>query len=170
MAKVTNITLAGGIKASREPSVVAASTGSAAFEAFTLLSETLAEALAAEELRADPAAWDSAIDDLDADAENAINDAITAARAAGDAPVALASDRRLVFAARFIHCALGIENAPDRVNVLHFFGTNSGLWTAEASGLTARRVDALMSITVKRLLALMNLMVDAPDARTAAFG
>lgn len=170
MAMTTLITLAGGIKASRVSFQVSPPACSAAFAAFTMLSEALAEAKAAEELRADPASWDVAMNDLDVAAEDAINDALKAARVAGDAPVALASDRRLIFTARFIYCALGIENAPDRMNVLHFFGTNYGSWAAEPGGLTARRVDALMEVTVARLLALMDLLDEAPADNASTFG
>lgn len=171
MAAITPITLAGGIKAQRsEPARTRpACTASPAFTAFNALSNALAEARAAEELRASPAVWDLALGDLDVAAEDAMNDAIEAARIAGDAPIVLASDRRLVFAARFFYCALGMEHAPDRDNVLHFIYSNSRLWGADGGGPTARRAEALMKLAVERLLALMDLQDEHPSEETLGF-
>ncbi len=171
MAVTTPITLAGGIKASHyEPAPLHPTcAASPASTAFTALSNVLAEARATEELRASPAVWDLALHDLDAAAEDAMNAAIEAARIAGDAPIVLASDRRLVFAARFIHCALGMEHAPDRDNLLHFIGSNSRLWGADSSGPTARRAEALMELAVERLLALMDLQDEHASEETLGF-
>lgn len=164
MAAKTNITLAGGIKAPDMQN--AAYTVSPAFAAYQALSDALAEACAAEELRTSAAAWDMALRDVDAAAEDAMNSAMDAARFAGDAPTVLASDRKLVFAARFISCTLGMENTPDRDSLLHFIDTNRGLWGGDAAGLTARRAEALMDLTVGRLLRLIDLMGNGVSSET----
>lgn len=168
MATKIPITLADGIKAPRIQYTVPrpACAVSPAFTAVEALSVALAEACAAEELRESPAAWDLALFDLDVAAEDAVNCARDAARLAGDAPVVLATDRRLVFAARFIHCTLGVENAPDRDNLLYFIGMNRGLWGGDSGGLTARRAEALMDLTVGRLLRLIELMDNGASRKT----
>lgn len=159
MANQSTITLAGGIKAPRhqniEPKVQAVSP---AFAAFEELSEALAEACAAEEFRLDPASWDIAYSNPDIAAEDAVNVALEAARAAGNAPVVLASDRTLIFVARFIHCAIGIENGPDRINMLHLLEDSQPLWRHAQPGMIAQRGNSLVTRTIERLSHLMDLL------------
>lgn len=167
MDKHPSITLAGGFKAPgpRLATPPAVTINSPAFAAFTLLTDALAEACAAAELRADDAAWDVALADPDAAAEDAMNIAMTAARAAGDAQILLASDRQLVFAARFISCALGIEHCPDREHVLHFIDSSRALFGAASGRVTARRAEALVERATLRLMRLCDLM--AEDSNTS---
>jgi len=152
------ITLAGGTKALAAPlSAPSAVTPiSPAFAAFTRLADALADACAAEELRTDDAAWDVAMADPDAAAEAAM----AAARAAGDAQIFLASDRPLVFAARFVSCALGVEHGADREHILHFIDSSRTLWGPAPAGTTARRAEALVERAVERLMRLTDLMAD----------
>ena len=160
MAKTPIITLAGGIKAPphrlAEPHPVQAV--STAFAAFETLANALAEACAAEEFLNDPSSWDIAYPNPDVAAEDAVNVALEAARAAGNAPVVLVSDRVLVFIARFIHCAMGVENGPDRVNMLHLLEDSQRLWFRSSTGHIARHGDDLIACAVERLLNLTDLL------------
>ena len=160
MADYSTITLAGGIKAPRhhiaDPRPVQAV--SPAFTAFEQLTEALSDACAAEEFRLAPASWDNAYSNPDVAAEDAVNMALEAARAAGNAPIVLASDRTLNFVARFIHCAIGIENGPDRVNILHLIEDSQHLWNRNSAGLIARRGDDLVTRAIERLSYLMDLL------------
>jgi len=162
MTATSTITLAGGFKAGHPQFAAPAAAGpiSPAFAAFTLLTDALAEACAAAELRADDAAWDVALADPDAAAEDALNEAVAAARAAGDAQIFLASDRTLVFAARFVSCALGVEHGADREHILHFIDSSRTLWGPAPTGTTARRAEALVERAIERLMRLTELMAD----------
>lgn len=157
MAAYSTITLAGGIKAPvRRPSLstTAAAPLSPAHAAFARLNEALADAADAEDLRSGPAAWDVAYVDPDTSADAALYAVLNAARAAGNAPIVIASDRRLAFAARFITSALSIADGADRTNILHFMSLNQPLLGASSPGLTARRIDALIERALGRLLRL----------------
>ncbi|RWR24722.1 hypothetical protein D2T29_22645 [Sinirhodobacter populi] len=169
MANQSTITLADGINAPRgpvaEPKVQAVSP---AFEAFETLSEALAEACSAEEFRLDPASWDIAYSNPDVAAEDAVNVALEAARAAGNAPIALASDRTLIFVARFVHCAIGVENGPDRINVLHLLEDSQPLWRGTQPGVIAQRGNMLITRSIERLSHLMDLLYGPDDAATIA--
>jgi hypothetical protein len=136
---------------------------SSAFTAFELLAEALAAACSAEEFRRDPASWDVAYSNPDAAAEDAVNVALEFARAAGNAPVVLSSDRPLVFVARFIHCAIGIEGEPDRINILHLIEDSEHLWRRSSAGPIARRGDDLINLAVTRLSRLMDLLYGPDD-------
>lgn len=166
MTTHSSITLAGGIKAplcrfsSRSTAPAAFSP---AHEAFAALNEALAEAVEAESLCASSAAWDMAYVDPDVSAETALNELVGAARRAGDAPVVIASDRRLVFAARFIAAALDVVAGADRENILHFMSANQPLLGSTAPGLVARRIDALIEQAFTRLDQLSALQREAGD-------
>lgn len=88
MAEYSTITLAGGIKAPRDRIADAGPTQalSLAFTAFEQLAEALAETCAAEEFRLKPSSWDMAYSNPDVAAEDAVNLALEAARAAGNSP------------------------------------------------------------------------------------
>lgn len=165
MADYSTITLAGGIKAPRqrfaEPRPALAT--SPAFAAFEKLNDALADACAAEEFRMDPASWDLAHCDPDAASEDAVNLALELARAAGNASIVLAPDRMLVFVARFIHCAIGMESEPDRINMLHLLESSQTLWNRSATGLIARRADELVSRAIERLVRLTDLLYGTCD-------
>lgn len=160
MANYSTITLAGGIKAPRhrftEPRPALAT--SPAFAAFEKLNDALADACAAEEFRMDPASWDMAHCDPDAASEDAVNTALDLARAAGNTPVVLAPDRMLIFVARFIHCTLGLESEPDRINMLHLLENSQTLWHRSPNGLIARRADELAGRAIERLVRLTDLL------------
>lgn len=169
MADYSSITLAGGIKALHhritDPSPVQAV--SPAFRAFEQLTEALSDACAAEEFRLAPASWDNAYSCPNVAAEDAVNMALEAARATGNAPVMLASDRTLIFVARFIHCAIGIENGPDRDNILHLIEDSQHLWNRNSAGLIARRGDELVTRAIERLSSLMDLLYGSTDHDSA---
>ncbi|MDF2143267.1 hypothetical protein [Paenirhodobacter sp. CAU 1674] len=159
-----SITLAGGIKAPRRrfsSGTAAPGAFSPAHAAFIALIEALADAVEAEGLRVSGAAWDMAYGAPEVRAQIALNDVVGAARQAGDAPVVIASDRRLVFAARFIAAALDVVAGADRENILHFMSANQPLWCNAAPGLVARRVDALIEQAFRRLDQLSALQRDA---------
>jgi hypothetical protein len=164
MAKYSTITLAGGIKAPRNQLAAPppSQAVSPAFTDFERLAVALAEACAAEEFRLDPASWDIAYSTPDAAAEDAVNLALEAARAAGNAPVVIASDRTLIFVARFIHCAIGVENEPDRINILHLLEDSQHLWRRVQPGMIAQRGEDLITRAVERLAHLMDLLY-GPD-------
>lgn len=160
MATYPSITLAGGVKApartySAGPTVPVAL--SLAHGAFAALTDALAEAIQAAELRNDPAAWDVAYRDPDRAAEAALEAVAREARRAGDAPILIMSDRRLAFAARFIAAALAIKDGADRAHVLYFIAANHALLGTPHPGPTARRVDALIRLALERLLQLTAL-------------
>lgn len=166
MTNSPSITLAGGIKAPQRL-LASRTTAPAAFSpahsAFLALNEALAEAVDAESLRASRAAWDMAYVDPEVRAETALNDLVGAARRAGDAPIVIASDRRLVFAARFISAALDVVAGADRENILHFMAANQPLLGTVAPGLVARRIDALIEQAFGRLDQLSALQREASD-------
>ncbi len=157
MATLTPITLAGGIKSStRNETFTPQVSVSPAHAAFTALCEALAEASAAEEFRADAASFDLAY--AQHDAEVAMEAVIDAARAAGETPVIINSDRVMVYAARFVICALSLEDGGDRENILHFMATNQTLFGNGGKGPIAGRVNALVDIAFMRLLRLNDLL------------
>lgn len=75
----------------------------------------------------------------------------------------LATDRTLIFVARFIHCAIGIENGPDRINILHLIADSQHLWSRGSSGLIARRGNDLITRAIGRLSQLMDLLYGPND-------
>jgi hypothetical protein len=162
MATQTRITLAGGIKATAWPRRQQTSTHAGAISpahgAFVELARVLLDATEAEEFRASSMSWDPAFCDPDVAANLAFDAVLHAARAAGDAPIVIGSDRKLVYAARYIARSLTIEGAEARGEALHFLAETLSLWGRAADGLTARRIDALLDQTCERLLHLNALL------------
>lgn len=173
MASYTSISLADGIKSPwcpYQPAVKAHSKPSPAHAAFMDLSEALAEANVCEEFRASEASWDPAYAALDADAEAAIEAVIRTAKNAGSAPIVLASDRKLVYAARLIACAMSLEDDGDRDHILHFMTESQSLWSRVGDGPIARQTENLIELAFRRLLRLNDLMYHHDRDTAAARG
>lgn len=167
MAIVTPITLSGGIKSTprHDTKVITPSAPiSPAHAAFEALTDALAEAIAAEEFRADPASWDPAY--AEHDAEVAVEAVINAAREAGEATVIIKSDRMMVYAARFVSCAMSLEDGGDRENILHFMNTNQSLFGHSGGGLIARQANGLVGLAFERLLRLNGLLYSSNSEPT----
>lgn len=126
--------------------------------AFLSLSDALSEAESSQAFLASDASYDPAYSDPQATAAADMAAAVIAARAAGEAPVVLASDRLLVFAARFIACALMLENAMDRRAVLHFMSTANALWSAPNVTPSMRRARGLVTRAMTTMMRLDELL------------
>ena len=83
---------------------------------------------------------------------------IDTARAAGEAPVIINSDRVMVYAVRFVSCALSLEDGGDRENTLHLMATHQTLVGNGDRGPIAGRVNALVDLAFMRLLQLNDLL------------
>ncbi|MBC7147609.1 MAG: hypothetical protein H5U24_19790 [Thioclava marina] len=168
MTDFSRITLAGGIKAAapafrHSPSV--SPQPSPAHAAFAKMNEALANALDTTLFNANSASWDPAYVASDEDA--AFGALLETARAAGDTRIVLASDRRLVFAARFISATLRLIDEGIRLDMLHFMSVNQPLLSPAEPGPTAQRADRLIAQTYDRLEALMNAVANDGAANDA---
>ncbi|GGO39168.1 hypothetical protein GCM10010991_37610 [Gemmobacter aquaticus] len=151
MATVSNITLAGGVKASRFFSEPLQVRHSAVFEAFSCLSDALAEAAAAVERMEEPASWDPALELIYAADVQALAAAAHAADQVMGLKIVHASDRSLVAAAHFIRYALGCTSAVERAQFASTLTSAAPIFIAPAQGTTARQAAAMVHRAIDRL-------------------